>query len=103
MRNKISGNIVKINQDTNMILEDIWEAWVPKFGELCWFWNSGDKYPTLSRLVRINNYDGYFDDDFNAETPWYKRGDEFDGYAIQESYVYKFCEPYTKNLPFGLK
>lgn len=98
LRNKISGNTVKMNWDTNYINEDIWEAWTPRDGELCWFWNTGDKYPTLSRLVRINTYDNY-----DAETPWYKTGDEFDNYATQESYVYKFCQPITKNLPFGLK
>ena len=102
LRNKISGNICKIKWDTSFIDENIWEAWKPKYGELCWFWNTGDKYPTLSRLVQINNYDGYFYDDFNAETPWYKTGDEFDNYAMQESYVYKFCQPITKNLPFNL-
>ena len=102
LRNKISGNIVKIRADTNTIMKDVWEVWKPKYGELCWFWNTGDKYPTLSRLVLINNYDGYFDDDFNAETPWYKSSDEFDSYVMQESYVYKFCHPITKNLPFNL-
>ena len=75
LRNKISGNTVKMNWDTNYINEDIWEAWAPKSGEWCYFLENEDsKYPILAK------YSTEFGDD-----------------------SYDFCEPYTRNLPFGLK
>ena len=102
LRNKISGAVVKIFADTNKIDLNIWEIWNPIEGELCWFWNNGTKYPILSRLVMINDYDGFYNNDFNAETPWYSIGDAFDDYKIQESYDYKFCAPVTTTLPLEL-
>lgn len=84
LRNKISGNVVKINQDTNMILEEVWEAWAPKPGEWCYFLEDKDsKYPILAKyscMINSTRYSTEF-------------GDE----------CYDLCEPYTKNLPFGLK
>ena len=118
LRNKISGNIVQLRQDTNTLDLNIWKVWVPIVGELCWFWNAGDKYPTLSRLVQIYDYeesyiDGYeesyiydyeesYIDGYEAETSWSYRGDEFDNYNMIASYDYKFCAPVTNILPLDL-
>jgi hypothetical protein len=101
LRNKVSGAAVKIFVDTNKIDENIWEIWTPKQGELCWFWNNGDKYPTLSKLESFTDYG----DDLMciyAETPWYYELDEFDGYSVEKRYTYDFCSPITNELPLEL-
>ena len=35
LRSKLSNSIVKLNQDTNTIDENIWELWYPKVNEYC--------------------------------------------------------------------
>ena len=102
LRNKISGNIVQLRQDTNTLDLNIWKVWAPIVGELCWFWNAGDKYPTLSRLVQIYDYEESYIDGYEAETSWTYRGDAFDNYNMIASYDYKFCAPVTNILPLDL-
>lgn len=83
LRNKISGNICKLNWDTSFIDENIWEAWKPREGEWCYFLeNSDSKYPVLAKFRCMVNFT-----EFSAEF-----GEE----------AYEFCQPITKNLPFNL-
>lgn len=73
--NKISGNIVKNNADTNTLDSNIWEIWTPKVGEWCWFTNIGDIELDISPHIGNLSY---------------------------TSDYYDLCEPYMKSLPFGM-
>ena len=98
LRNKVSGAAVKIFVDTNKIDKNIWEIWIPKQGELCWFWNNGDKYPTLSKLESFTDYG----DDLMciyAETPWYYELDEFDGLGLSNEKPIDDVGELSKNAP----
>lgn len=79
LRNKISGNIVQLKQDTNKLDLNIWEIWAPRDGEYCWFTNTGDLELNIS--PHLGNY----------------------GVLSYTLDYYDLCEPWTKNLPFGMK
>lgn len=78
LRNKISGNIVQLRQDTNILDLNIWESWVPRDGEYCWFANEGDLELNIS--PHIGKY----------------------GYLSYTLEYYDLCEPWKLNLPFGM-
>lgn len=78
LRNKISGNVVKLRQDTNTLDLNIWEIWKPRDGEWCWFCNISDI--TLDISPHIGRYGNM-------------------SYTLD---YYDLCEPWTKNLPFGM-
>ena len=72
LRNKISGNIVQLRQDTNKLDLNIWEIWMPRDGEWCW---------SKGTMVRAFIF------------RWTKE------HVFEEDRY----EPWTKNLPFGIK
>lgn len=79
LRNKISGNIVQLRQDTNKLDLNIWEIWTPRDGEYCWFANTCDLDLNIS--PHLGKY----------------------GVLSYTLDYYDLCEPWTKNLPFGMK
>lgn len=65
LRNKISGNICKCHADTSFIDENIWEAWTPKEGEWCWFYNDEANFPldfVLDKFLKMSNWNDYITD-----------------------------------------
>lgn len=70
------------------------EPWVPEAGDLCWFSDSLNKEPILSRFNSI-----VFADSTKSEVSWY--------YAEHSDYngknYYKYCQPFIGQLPKGFK
>ena len=70
----------------------------PKINDLCWFWNSGIKYPVLGKLLNI------FEDKYSeiivysSDTSWIGK-DYTDHVEYNEIDDFYYCEKFNGSLP----
>ena len=69
------------------ITNGVYVHWQPKPGEWCWFHNGISSSLVFAMFYNSNSF-GYWIDE-----------DECDIITNSEFYTYKYCEPFTGNLP----
>ena len=71
----------------NVVFKNEIELWKPRKGEWCWFHNGISSSLVFAMFYNSNSF-GYWIDE-----------DECDVITNSVFYTYKYCEPFTGNLP----